>query len=112
MTYSLSHFFHKFVTTTQTITTTSAAATTGWTASLFVYRSISVNVAGILCEQTQTIAGLLLLNDNSKYAGKDSAPKHDNRMAAMSKTINIHYSILFRNSVLNMVHKLAGTLDA
>lgn len=70
-----------------------------------------MNVAGILCEQTQTIAEPLSLNDNSKYAGKDTAQKHDNPMTATSKTINIHYSLLIRNSVLNVTYELAGTLD-
>ena len=70
-----------------------------------------MNVAGILCEQTQTIAEPLPLNDNSKYAGKDTAQKHDNPMAATSKTININYPLLIRNSVLNMTYKLAGTLE-
>jgi hypothetical protein len=70
-----------------------------------------VKVAGILCEQTQTIAEPLPLNDNSKHAGKDTAQKHDNQMAATSKTINIHYSQLIRNSVVNMTYKLAETLD-
>jgi len=49
MNYSLNNFFHnKFITTTETITTTmTAAATTGYAVRLFLYRSIAVNVAGI-----------------------------------------------------------------
>ena len=66
MNYSLCNFFHnKFIITTETITTTTttntttttttaaaaaaaaAAATTGYAVCLFLYRSISVHVAGI-----------------------------------------------------------------
>ena len=43
---------------------------------------------------------------------KDTEQKRDNPVAATSKTINIHYSQLIRNSVLNMTYKPAGTLDA
>lgn len=59
----------------------------------------------------KTIAEPLPLNDNSKHAGKNTAQKHDNQMAATSKIINIHYSQLIGNSVLNMRYKLAETLD-
>jgi len=43
---------------------------------------------------------------------KVTAQKRVNPVDATSKTINIHYSQLIQNSVLNMTYKLAGTLDA